>query len=422
MGGIFGNRWWVMFASICGLLVGTGAVHIFAFAVFLKPVTDELGVGRAMLSSGLIFTSALNALGCLPLGYLLDRYGVRRIMIPGILLFALGPVGWAMMTPNPLVIYGAFTFAGLFGAIGSPVPYGTVLSMWFDRQRGLAIGIAMAGVGLGVAIIPQLAAFFIRSFGWRTAYLLMGVTMVVIAWIPVAVFVREPTAADQARQRDVAASEVALPGATAAQAILHSWRFWALAVAFFLAITAINGTLTHTVALLVDRGVPPQTAVMTLTVAGIALLLGRILSGWCLDRFAGPLVAICFFVIPMAGIGLLAGNFGMTASLLGAVLLGVGVGAEVDIMAFFVSRYFGLKSYGKIYGTMFAAFSFANGIGPTIAGWSYDRFHSYRPAFVMFEAMLVVTCLLIAPLGAYPYPKRSHLSGGVPGDARRVAA
>jgi MFS family permease len=420
--GMFGNRWWVVFASICGLLVGAGSVHIFAFGVFLKPVTEDLHVGRELFSSGLLFTSTLNALGCLPLGYMIDRWGVRRVMIPGIVLYSLGPMGWSLMTGNPAGIYMAFTFAGLFGAIGSPVPYGTVLSLWFDRQRGLAIGVAMAGVGLGVAIVPQLAAFFIRSYGWRTAYILMGVMILVVAWIPVALFVREPTARDQARQEDIAARDAVLPGMNARDAILHSWRFWALTVAFFLSIVAINGTLTHTVALLTDRGVPLQLATGALSAAGIALLFGRILSGWCLDRMPGALVAILFFIIPMAGIGLLAGNFGVPVALAGAVLCGLGVGAEVDIMAFFVSRYFGLRAYGKIYGTMFAAFSFANGFGPLIAGWSFDRYHSYGPAFLIFEGMLVVTCLLIAPLGAYPYPKRSHLVASTASQGRRAPA
>jgi MFS family permease len=108
----------------------------------------------------------------------------------------------------------------------------------------------------------------------------------------------------------------------------------------------------------------------------------------------------------MTGIALLASGLSGLAAFLGAALCGIGVGAEVDLMAFFVGRYFGLRAYGRIYGVMFAAFAFANGVGPSIAGWSFDRFHSYRPAFAIFEAMLALTCLLLAPLGRYPYPAR----------------
>jgi MFS family permease len=162
------NRWWVVYAAICGLLVGAGPVNVFAFAVFLKPVTESLGIGRELFSSGLIVGSTVAGIGLIPLGFLLDHYRVRRVMMPGLVLYAAGVMGYALMTPSPLHIYLAFAIAALFGPIGSPLPYGAVLSRWFDRQRGLAIGIAMAGVGLGVALVPQIAAVLIRVLGWMS--------------------------------------------------------------------------------------------------------------------------------------------------------------------------------------------------------------------------------------------------------------
>lgn len=414
MGDFFRNRWWIVFASICGLLVGTGPINIFAFGVFLRPVTEDLHVGREFFSSGLILASLLSAIGLIPLGFLIDRYGVRRVMIPGLILWSLGITGYSLMTASPAMMYLAFGIAGLFGAVGSPVPYGAVISLWFDRMRGLAIGIAMAGVGLGVALVPQIASFLIRTFGWRMAYIVLAGVVFVISWLPVALFVREPTEHDAAKHTDITA-ERDLPGLTVGEALTKSWRFWALTVAFFLAIVAINGVLTHIVALLTDRGVPLQVAIGMLSAAGIALIAGRIVSGWCLDRFNGIVVAICFFIVPMAGIALLGSGAGGAIPLAGAVLCGVGVGAEVDLMAFFVSRYFGLKAYGRIYGLMFAVFTFANGVGPSIAGWSFDKYHSYTPAFWIFEGMLVVTCILLVPLGRYPYPvrQRSAIGGTV---------
>lgn len=413
MGDFFRNRWWIVFASICGLLVGTGAINIFAFGVFLKPVTQDLGVGREFFSSGLILSSFLSAVGLIPLGFLIDRYGVRRVMIPGLILWSLGIMGYSLISASPSRMYLAFGLAGLFGCIGSPVPYGAVISLWFDKLRGVAIGVAMAGVGLGVALVPQLAALLIRTFGWRMAYIALGVAVFLISWLPVALFVREPTEHDATKHTDITA-ERDLPGLTVTQALTQSWRFWALTIAFFLAIVAINGTLTHIVALLTDRGVPLKVAIDTLSTAGIALIVGRVISGWCLDRFNGTIVAICFFIVPMAGIALLASRAGGPVPLLGAILCGIGVGAEVDLMAFFVSRYFGLKAYGRIYGLMFAVFTFANGVGPSIAGWSFDKYHSYGPAFLIFEGMLVVTCLLLAPLGRYAYPVRGSAQiGGV---------
>ena len=417
MGGFFGNRWWVVFASICGLLVGAGAINVFAFSVFLKPVTQDLHVGREFFSTGLILTSTLTAIGTLPLGKMLDRWGVRRVLMVGLVLYSLGVAGYALMTAAPTMMYLAFGIAGIFGCIGSPVPYGVAISLWFDRRRGLAIGIAMAGVGLGVAVVPQIASFYIAHFGWRAAYLVLALTVFVIAWLPVALFVREPSRSDAERHGDISI-QGDLPGMTAREAFLKSWRFWTLTIAFFIAIMAINGTLTHVVALLTDRGIPLSAATGALSAAGLALIAGRIVSGWCIDRLFAPYVAIGFFVIPMVGIALLASRAGGMVPLAGAILCGLGVGAEVDIMAFMVSRYFGLKAYGTIYAVMFAVFSFAQGFGASIAGWSYDRYHSYGPAFIIFEVFLVVTCVMIAPLGPYPYPKRP----ATPATATRVRA
>jgi MFS family permease len=176
-------------------------------------------------------------------------------------------------------------------------------------------------------------------------------------------------------------------------------------------VIAINGTLTHIVALLTDRGVALQAATAALSGTGIALILGRILSGWCLDRLWGPYVAVAFFILPMIGIALLATGAVGLAPLVGAVALGLGIGAEVDLMAFFASRYFGIRNYAKIYGTMFGIFAFGVGIGPALSGASFDVFGSYTPVFIVYEIMLVISCAIFLRLGPYPYPAQDPAHG-----------
>ena len=178
--------------------------------------------------------------------------------------------------------------------------------------------------------------------------------------------------------------------------------------------------MTQIVALLTDRGIPIGVAVGALSAAGLALIFGRIIAGWCLDRFWGPYVAIAFFTIPMLGIALLASGAGGGVPLVGAVLCGLGVGAEVDLMAFFTSRYFGIRDYAKIYGVMFALFAGANGVGPSLSGASFDRFHSYVPIFIVYEVLLLITCALFLGLGPYPYPAPKEEV--VPGEMRKAVA
>jgi MFS family permease len=405
MGGLFANRWLVVIASMFGLLVGSGPVLIFSFNVFLKPVSAELGITRGDLSSAVFIATLFTAAGCPAIGWLLDRFGSRKVMMSGILLYALSVAGFGLMQTKPAyVIPLIFAVVGLIGAVQTPIPYAAVVAQWFDRRRGLALGIATAGVGLGVAFLPPALQLLIGSFGWRHAYFGLAIAVLILAWLPVALFVREPPALTRAAQRHTGVDLTAgLPG-TPAKVAYSQWQFWALTIAFFLAVMAINGTLTHVVPLLTDRGVPPLQAAFMFSLAGYALILGRILAGWCLDRIWGPYVAICFFVTPMVGIALLGSGGGGLIAVVGAILCGVGIGAEIDLMAFFVSRYFGLKAYGKVYGVMFAVFNVGTGLGPLLSGRTFDMFHSYGPIFIVYEVALAITCLLFVRLGPYPYP------------------
>jgi MFS family permease len=409
MGGLFANRWLVVLASVCGLLVGAGPILIFSSGVFLKPVSAELGITRGDLSSALFLAALCTAVTSPIVGWLLDRFGTRRVMMPGVLLYAVAVAGFGLMQAKPaFVIPLIYAVVGFVGAVQTPIPYAAVVTQWFDRQRGLALGIATAGVGLGVALLPPFLAMLIGAFGWRSAYFGLGIAVFVLAWLPVALFVREPPGLALAGAGGHGNRTDALAGTTAAAAFKQG-RFWALTVAFFLGVMAINGTLTHVIPLLTDRGIAPQQAAFVFSFAGYAIILGRVLAGWCLDRFWGPYVAMFFFAVPILGIALLLETpFGGGATgvipLIGAVLCGVGIGAEIDLMAFLLSRYFGLRAYGKIYGVMFAVFNIGTGLGPALSGVSFDRFHSYEPIFIIYLVALAITCALFVRLGPYPYP------------------
>jgi MFS family permease len=226
--------------------------------------------------------------------------------------------------------------------------------------------------------------------------------------VPTLLFIREPDAHERAALPHLAR---AASSGYDFLAVVKGRRFWALAVAFFLGVVALNGTLTQIVAMLMDRGVPLQAAARVLAASGIAAIVGRIVSGWCVDRYHGPYVAIGFYILPMIGTALFASGAGEPMPLIGALLCGAALGGEIDLMGFFVSRYFGLKSYGKIFGTMFGIFAGSTGVGPFISGLSFDHWHSYVPAFVLYEVGLVVACFIFLPLGPYPFPAHRRRVG-----------
>ena len=394
--GIFRNRWWMVFGAVIALIVNTGVISNFAFAVFLKPITEELGIGRATLGSALVLSGLVGT--CIgPLfGKALDYYGLRAVHMPMIFMFAVGTALLSQMRLPYVFIVALFMFQHLFSTSQSPVAYSKAITAWFDKDRGLALGIAIAGVGLGVALIPAFANYVIVHYGWRWAYVALGGAILVLALIPVALFEREPPVPpDRLR----GAASAALPGVMLKEAI-RGWRFWGMTVAFFIAIVSINGTLTQVVALLTDRGESLQSAVFALSMSGIALTFGRILSGFCLDRFHGPYVACAFFLSAGLGMALLAADI---SPFIGTVLCGLGIGAEVDLMAFLVSRYFGLRAFGAVYGLMFAIFSLGVGMGPFLMGLSHDLLHSYVPMMIVFEGALALTIIVLLSLGPYRF-------------------
>lgn len=403
------NPWWIVFGCVLGLFVGNGAIMQFTFPVLLKPIGQELGWSRAMVSSAMVFGLLMTGIMTPVVGHLVDRYGIRRIALPAITLFALATAAVSLVPASPTAFVAFYAIMGLFAAGQTPLIYAKSISAHFDDQRGLALGVAMAGVGLGAALMPPITQAFVDAFGWRGAYLGLGIMTFVLATPAVLLFVREPA---RVEGHGIAAHAVDLPGLSGSEA-LKSSTFWLLAVPFFIVAAAANGTIGHVVALLTDRGVSPQTATSALTMAGFALIGGRLLAGYLLDRMFAPYVAVAFFLSPLAGIALLYFTSSTMIASVATVLIGIGLGAEVDLIAFLISRYLGLRAFGQIYGYLFAVFMLANGIGPFVMGVSFDRSGSYSPVLIAFAAGLVVAAALVLRLGPYPYPAQ-HRSAAAP--------
>lgn len=392
------NRWLIVIASMFGLTVSFGAISVFAFSVFLKPVCIELGVSRSLMTSGLLVASVICGLGTPAFSVLTDRWGSRRMLLLGIPFFGFSIAAFAAVQPSPMSIYGLFVLFGLAGAAHSTVPYAKVIASWFDRERGLALGIAMSGMGLSVFLVPPIAVLLIEIMGWRAAYMGLGVTIALLAFIPVFLFVRDPHPHEWP-ERETRSDN--LPGMTTVEAI-RSWRFWVISIGFFVGVTATHGTLVHAVSLLTDRGMSMGFAIVGLSLSGVGIIAGRIASGWLLDRFHGPSVAIFFLLLTAVGIGcLISGRSSLTVP--GMLLCGAGVGANVGVMAYFASRYFGMRSYGTIYGLMFGLFLIGIGVGPYLSALSFDLLHSYRPAMLAYIVGLLVVSLMFVPLGRYPF-------------------
>jgi MFS family permease len=183
-----------------------------------------------------------------------------------------------------------------------------------------------------------------------------------------------------------------------------------MTLTFFFAATAINGSLIHVVPLLTDRGIPASVAIDALSAAGLALIGGRIIAGYCIDKIFAPYIALFFLLSPMVGIAILATS--MAVPVVGTVLLGLGIGAEIDLMSFIISRYFGIRFFGALHGFMFALVMLGNAMGASILGWCFQLLHGYTPGFALFEVLLAIACVLMMTLGRYRYPAVPEAAAG----------
>jgi MFS family permease len=402
----FSNPWWVVVGAVAGLFVCNGPVLAFTFGVFLKPLMTDMGWGRAEASFALSFGGIFSALMVPVFGWLMDRWSIRKVALPGIVIYVAAIALLALSPKSLLVFTMLFALAEATSAVQTPIGYAKAIAAWFDRRRGLALGIAMGGVGLGGFVMPQLAEALIEHFTWRGAYLGLALLTLVVALPAVGLWIREPRPGEGERGGPMT-STAALTGLTVRQ-VLRTGRFWMLLAVFFLVGIAVNGTAAHVVPLLTDAGIPRAEAAATMGVFGLATLFGRLLAGYLVDRFFAAYVATVLFLAPIVGFALLASASGLLPTF-GVILLGLGLGTEIDLIAFLVSRYFGQRSFGQLYGYCFMLFGFGSSAGRFLGGAIYDLAHSYGPALIGASVALLIAVVLVNLLGPYLYPVQRRI-------------
>jgi MFS family permease len=395
------NRWWVVVGSLLALTAGQGSINVYAAGIFLKPIAKEFAFGRGSVSTAIGLTNITTALATPFLGRLMDRYGVRPVLLPTIALFALTTASLSMLQASVGLLFVMFAIQGIVGAGSAPTPYAKTVSGRFDAQRGTALGIALVGTGLGTALVPPFAGFLLRNFGWRWGYVGLACAILVLGFIPVALCFGSgtPSTAPSVK-KDAGAG---LPGYTFSEAVA-TWRFWALAVAFFLGTCTITGSVIHTIPLLTDRGMSVAAAAAVVSVGGLSLIGGRLISGYIMDHLQARFAGVLFLLCPFFGIIVL--STGALPPVIGVILLTAGAGAYLNLVGYIVPCYFGLCAFGAIHGFIFGCAIMANAAGASILGWCFQLRHSYSPGFVLFLIFDIIAILLFLPLGAYKFPPR----------------
>lgn len=358
-------------AAFCsaGVFVGFASLLVYTFGVLLKPLAAEFGWSRQAISAA-FGVAALAVAACSPvLGSMLDRFPARRIILPCFVVFGTAFALLSLLTPHLWHLYAIFLVLGIVGNGTAHLAYSRALSTWFRVRRGVAFAVLMTGGALGAMIFPPVAEMLIGRVGWRFACLLLGGMALVVGL----------AAGSRIRERPETA-DVAQPfiGGAAAADGLRSRIFWIMVTVLFFSSVSQNGAIAHLAALLTDRGVPAPSAALAMSALGGATLVGRLLTGWLLDRFFGPRVSFCLMAVAALGVFLLSGARSILTGSLGAALIGFGMGGEADVTPYLLSRYFGLRSFSTLYGFTWTAYAVAGAIGPVIMGKAFDATGSYQ--------------------------------------------
>lgn len=378
----------VLVASILGLAVSFAP--IFNMGIFLKPLVEHFGWTRTQVSAGAATATFSLALAAPFIGRIIDRIGPRRLIVISSTAFALAIALLATLPQNYLVFLLICAIIGVTGAGTTPLAYLALVARWFDRRLGLAMGVAMMGIGFGMALSPLVATQMLGRFGLSGA--LVGMAAIAALAIPNALFVLrdgEYPVGDRTSTSTRTSARSLLP------AILSSANFWCLALSVFLMTLVAAGCAVHMIALLTDRGYPPASAAAVASAIGVSLLVGRLLTGILLDHVPVRFLASATFLMGAAGAALLAIGTGQGAlTVLAACLVGFSQGAEGDIMAFAVRRCFGIEAYGLTYGLIFAAFNIGAFGGPLMLGHSFDQFGGYEAGLAVFTAFALCAAVL----------------------------
>jgi MFS family permease len=387
--GLTETGWPVVGASVIGLFFHFGSLLVVTFTLFIKPLSEQFNWTRTQVS--LAFTLAcLTALSSmLVVGWLTDRFGARWLIIISMSLFGALFAALSLLTPHLWLLYAVFAILGLLGPGTSAVPHASLISRWFTSRRGLALGVMMCGTGTGGILWPIIGQELIDRVGWRASYALLGAAVLLIAIPVMLLFLKEPS-------KPVGSSIQNRASGLGRREAIRSEIFWVLMIIFFLVSAIVQACQVHMSPLLTDRGITAQRAAVALSLLGAANLIGRLGTGWLLDRFPALLiVTLSFAAITLGIVMLLAGVSGVSACV-AAALIGFGYGAETSAAPYLISLYFGLRTFGEIYSYLFITVPLGGVFGPALMGVGFDHTGSYQLALSLcFVAMLVAAALIL---------------------------
>lgn len=385
----------VLAGAFLGSSMGVSSIPFYTLGVFAGPLQVEFGWSRAATQASLAFSMLGMILAAVPIGWLTDRFGVRKTASIGLLFMSASLVALAMAGPSLIGWFALWTAMALFSSGTTAVTWTRGIADWFEKSRGFALGLTLMGNGFTAVIAPPIVTSIIATHGWRAAYIVLAIAAFVIGFIPTVLLFR-------AKPGRIAKTHEDLPGLTIAGA-LRGYRLYLMSIAFICLSFGIAGLIPNLVPLMKDRNFSAMEAASYVSLIGISVIVGRAGTGYLLDRFWAPGVAAVLLLLPISGCLLLSmPNAGRPVVAYAVLAIGFTAGMEFDIMGYFCARYFGFRNYGKIFAGPWIGFAIGAATGAATFGWMRDVTNSYGSVLLLATATFAVAALMFLGLGRYP--------------------
>jgi len=367
-------------------------IALYGLPFFYDFMVTDFGWTRTQVTSGNAFSKLIvGPLFGFVAGYAIDRFGPRRMMMSGIVMAGGALIGLSLMSGMFWVFYLCYLFNALGYVCGGPLPNQVLLSGWFDKTRGKAMGFAYVGIGIGGAIVPLLAAWLIGWIGWRGALGILGVLMILVA-LPPAFFVKEPP-----QEGDGSHAGATKPALEPISWVFRTPAFYLLAIGSFCSIGALGATNQNLKLFLsLDHG---YTQIQAARIAFLILscsIAGRLLMGWLSDRWPKKRVMMLIYLLDGGALPLLFFADQQWAMILFAVMFGLGLGGEYMIIPLVAAELFGVRVLGRLMGIILTADGVAEAVTPMVVARIRDATGSYDAGFALLIGLAFCGLLVIS--------------------------
>jgi predicted MFS family arabinose efflux permease len=392
--------WTVVMAAFVGF--SFFSVMAAATGVFMEPIAQEFGWSRAQASSGNSIAGIIGASLSPFFGILIDRWGTRRLALPGLFLISLMTAAFSLNNGSFALWTAMWLLYGLIALSIKSTIWSTTVAAAFDKGRGLALGVMLCGTAFAQVITPPLTNWLIAEFGWRLAFVWLG-----LGWGTIALLICIPFLHDLhlRQERDSAGKVVARP-ALHGLSVAEAWRdraLWQIGISTFLMMLLTIGLMVHQFQIIVDAGITRANAALLTSVFGIGGIIGKLLTGVLIDRYSPNWIGGVTFASSALAFLLLLEPFRTPALIVVAMAVnGYASGTKLQITGYLTTRFAGLKNFGKIFGMMAALIAAGSSLGPILAGWIFDTTGNYETFLIGGVVASVVSGLLIIALPRYP--------------------